>query len=225
MTGTADHNDVFGEFACWAVRKAESPMPELVIRGALVARLLGEAADVTGPLRLPELNLPPVKPGELGTLEPLPDELAALVEQQVKRRHAPARWTEPGSDGTDETIYTLPSWLHGAPGTVRSGPFNERPAPARMLRVRLHGEGPQVTVEDALSGEALEGPALRAIPNAAQEALEASAAAHGGSGWTVARRTRGNLGNAADRYRLAAANGGRAQGCRAQGASDLERLR
>ena len=75
----------------------------------------------------------------------------------------PARWIETGNDGGIETIYTLPSWLHGVPGTVQSDPFNERAAPARTLRVRLHGEGPQVTVEDALSGEALEGPALRAI--------------------------------------------------------------
>ena len=89
MTGTEDHDDVFGEFACWAVRKAESPMPELVIRGALVARLLGEAAESNEPLRLLGLELPSVKPGELGTCEPLPDELAVLVEQQVKRRHAP----------------------------------------------------------------------------------------------------------------------------------------
>ena len=180
MTELVGRMEVLEAMAEWA-EESDGPYPEKVIRGVLVARMLGESYEVNERLgRLGEES-PTVRPGELRWSEPLPGELAALIERQVRLRHAPARFILTGDDGVEEeeTVFVLPRWLNGNPED--EGWVSELFAPIpRNLHVRFRGDALQVV--DALTESELGRDELRAIrlvrkvPDASRRASMASAA-------------------------------------------------
>ena len=152
--------EVLEAFAHWAMTEAESPIPELVIRGALLTRLLGEACEANEQLRRLGVERPSVLPGELTSSEPLPEKLASLVEQQVHLRHALACSTLKADDGATHAAFLLPWWLAAYSKSEGRVPDSEVPI-RRSLHVRFSGD--KLVVEDPLTEAEPAGDALRAI--------------------------------------------------------------
>ena len=151
--------EVLEEFAEWA-EGSDGPLPEKVIRGVLMARMLGESYEENERLRRAGGERPTFRPGELRWSEPLPGELATLIEEQVRLRHAPDCFTRTADDGEKETVFVLPRWLNEDPEDEGSDADLFAPIP-RNLHIRLRGDGLQVV--DGLTESALDEDELRAI--------------------------------------------------------------
>ena len=151
--------EVLKEFAEWA-EGSNSPFEEKVIRGALMARMLGESYEENERLRREGGERPTYRPGDLMWSEPLPGELAALIEEQVRLRHAPACITRTAGDGEGETIFVLPRWLNADPGDEENLSHLFAPIP-RNLHAWFRGGALQVG--DALTESALDEDEQRAI--------------------------------------------------------------
>ena len=150
---------VLEEFAEWA-GESDGPLEEKVIRGVLMARMLGESHEENERLGRAGVERPTLRPGELRWSEPLPGELATLIERQVRVRYAPACLTWTADDGEAETVFVLPRWLNGNPENVGSDVDLFAPIP-RNLHVRFRGGA--LHVGDSLTESELDGDELRAI--------------------------------------------------------------
>ena len=151
--------EVLEEFAEWA-GGSDSPFEEKVIRGALMARMLGESYEENERLRRAGGERPTVRPGELRWSEPLAGKLATRIEEQVRLRHAPACLTWTADDGEEETVFVLPRWLNEDPEGDGSDAGLFAPIP-RNLHVRFRGDA--FHVGDALTESELDEDELRAI--------------------------------------------------------------
>lgn len=159
MPELVDRMEVLGEFAEWA-EGSDGPLPEKVIRGVLMARMLGESYEVNEHLRRGGVERPTVRPGDLLWSAPLPAPLATLIERQVRLRHDPARFTRRADGGVKETVFVLPRWLNEDPADEGSDDELGAPIP-RNLHVRIFGDA--LEVRDALTESELDGDELRAV--------------------------------------------------------------